>query len=241
MGLLQKISDAREMAAEAENDDGKKAKKGKKAKGKKGQQSDDVAVASADGEKSGLFGRKKKKSEPTPKAPEQKKQKKGLGGKMGVERVKAKDPDDEKRRKRHKIIDQVWIYLRKEFDLGVREYLGSGESNQLYQILTPELYQRLTTELDQMRDQGIIWSFPGRETLSNSRIKVVHEELNHKTGRPEKMQVAERYLDHSQVKRGSEEVSCPGTHRELQGTIVVVPSHDGVIYQITELTRIDSE
>jgi hypothetical protein len=209
MGLFQKIAEARELAAASQDPDSGKIDPEQVQKEKKARQN------IADKKKPGLMER------------------------LGVKKEKKDSEEEQQRQHRHRVINQIWIYLRSEIDLGVQEYNNTGHSSKLQTCLSPELYQQLTAHLSELKQHGFVWSFPDRAVQGHAKIKVIDEQLNIKTKQPTQFTVAERFVDHShhQPSSGGAPLTADGDHRELTATIDVLTENNSPIYKIIALNK----
>jgi hypothetical protein len=200
MGLLKKISEARETAAASQDPESGKIK-----------------------------------------APKEKKPKKGFLDSIGVKKENPVTDEDRAQEHRHRVIEQIWVYLRRELDLGAQEFSTSGESPKLRTCLSPALYQRMSDHLGALRQEGKAWSYPSRSVQSHSKVRVVNEELNIKTKQPTQFTIAERFLDYSQLESQGQTQTADGPHREIEATIDVLTENNSPVYKIVSLVRINSE
>lgn len=181
---------------------------------------------------------KDKKGKSKPAAAPKRKQKRSLFSKIGVEKVGQKSLDDLATEKRHRIMEQTWDYLRKHIDGGVTAYLESGDGAMLSRLMSEDLYRKLATELDQMKNEGISWRYAQRKAKSGTNVEVLDERLNIQTGKPEEFTILEGFNDYSQVTAsGGNTVVAEGEFRKIKATIELRDVNEAKVPVVVRLVQ----
>lgn len=111
----------------------------------------------------------------------------------------------------------AWMWLRQELDARAQAYLDDPHNEQLLSdVLCDHALVFIRNYLDELRAQGLRWSFPERAMNANMRITVSPQTV------PSTLTLTEYFEDHSQLTRQGQVVSeAAGAGRAIKATIKV--------------------
>lgn len=148
------------------------------------------------------------------------------------------DGDDRARQEREEKIRLAWLWLRREIDRAIGEYFTDGSTERLQNCVVSPAYERLLGQLEVMKSNGQMWSFPDRER-SQPHVEILEEQVDGR-GIMTAFSVQERFFDRSVLtlldeSGKSREVRGDSTRRVLQATVRCPGTHD---YQLQEVRQV---
>lgn len=165
-----------------------------------------------------------------------------IRGAVGVERQPATTAEDRTAAQRHQKIEVAWRWLRTALDRAIDEYFQTGSLSRLEAYMESPALERLVSQLEVMRAQGIGWSQPDRTARSKStEVRVISERLDSKGLLPVEFVVQESFVDKSLLvqydERGQviDQVQSPGERRVLQATVVCLGAQE---YRVREVRQV---
>lgn len=114
----------------------------------------------------------------------------------------------------------AWMWLRQELDARAQAYLDDPhQAALLSDVLSDHALVFVRDYLDQLRQQGLRWSFPERSMTANMRVQVAPQTV------PNLLTLTEYFEDRSQLSRQGQLVAdAGGAGRALRATLKVDPT-----------------
>lgn len=160
----------------------------------------------------------------------------------GVERQPAATQEERTTAERHRKIDVAWRWLRTAIDRAIDEYFQTGSTERLQRYVESPALDRLVSQLEVLRAQGLVWSQPDRVARqSSTEVRVIDERLDSRGVLPEEFVVQESFLDKSLLihlnEHGQEidRVQSPGERRIIQATVRCLGAQE---YRVREIRQV---
>jgi hypothetical protein len=161
--------------------------------------------------------------------------------------VKKKPPPTEqemRKRERHQKEISAYRYVRNTVDRGAQQYCLNGDTTELAKVMSEEMIDLYTQELDTYMQHGLRWDFStryrsGEDPLSSDpAIEILTEDLDPATGKARGFTVREYYYDRSRAGGLKDNTVIAQADGARLGVVVKIAYLGGSSYRVEDIMAI---